>query len=257
MPAQSLKAQPAKSTVALLLTFVAGFVDIVGYLAIYHIFTAHVSGTSVHLGRDLMSRNWAPAAIAASIVAAFVVGSIVGRAIIEAGARLHFRRIASVNILAESGLLMTFIWLATVHPSREPAFICVLLALLALAMGFQTATLTRIGALTVHTTFITGMINKLAQVVSHILFYTYDTLRAADLHQRNHYRRLRTISARQTLFFFSIWLLYVAGAAGGTWLYVKVGLSAMYLPVGLLVLPIITDQFKPLSLQEERDQSER
>jgi hypothetical protein len=40
------------------------------------------------------------------------------------------------------------------------------LATLAAAMGIQTATLTGIGPLTAHTTFVTGMINKLAALES-------------------------------------------------------------------------------------------
>jgi uncharacterized membrane protein YoaK (UPF0700 family) len=53
---QGFPSDVTKAVVALAVTFVAGFVDIVGYLAIYRLFTAHVTGTTVHLGRDLASR---------------------------------------------------------------------------------------------------------------------------------------------------------------------------------------------------------
>jgi hypothetical protein len=39
-----------KAVVALVLTFAAGYVDIVGLLTIYNLFTAHMTGTTVHLG---------------------------------------------------------------------------------------------------------------------------------------------------------------------------------------------------------------
>ena len=42
-----------KLFVALILTFVSGLVDIIGYLGIYHFFTAHLTGTTVQLGRGL------------------------------------------------------------------------------------------------------------------------------------------------------------------------------------------------------------
>lgn len=61
-----------KAIVALLLTFTAGFVDIVGLLTIYQLFTAHMTGTTVHLGEQLIRRNWPAAVVAASIVAAFL-----------------------------------------------------------------------------------------------------------------------------------------------------------------------------------------
>jgi uncharacterized membrane protein YoaK (UPF0700 family) len=254
----ALNTHRTKSAVALLLTFIAGFVDIVGYLAIYHLFTAHVTGTTVHLGRDLMLRNWSTAAMAGCVVAGFLGGSIVGRAVIEAGARLHFRRVASVNIAVEALLLASFIPISRLLAgTTESERVCALLGLLAVAMGLQTATLTRIGALTIHTTFVTGMINKLAQLASHILFHSYDVWRATDSRQREYFRRLRENVVHQALFFFSVWLVYLAGAVLGTGIYLKVGLRTMYVPAVLLALTIITDQFKPLSLQVERDQSER
>jgi uncharacterized membrane protein YoaK (UPF0700 family) len=255
---QGFPSDVTKAVVALAVTFVAGFVDIVGYLAIYHIFTAHVSGTTVHLGRDLASRHWAAAAMAGTVVAGFLLGSIVGRAVIEAGARLRFRRVASINIAAETALLILFVPLSKLLTfSDTPQKECALLGLLALAMGLQTATLTRIGALTIHTTFVTGMINKLAQLLSHVLFYSYDVLRPANPGDRAHYRRLQHASARQASFFFSIWVTYLFGAVLGTLLYFQIGVRSMYIPASLLVLTVITDQFKPLSLQEERDIPER
>jgi uncharacterized membrane protein YoaK (UPF0700 family) len=255
---QGFPADVIKAVVALAVTLVAGFVDIVGYLAIYHIFTAHVTGTTVHLGRDLASRDWAAAAMTGTVVAGFLLGSVVGRAVIEAGARLHFRRVASINIAAETALLVLFVPLSKLLTfSNTAQEECALLALLALAMGLQTATLTRIGALTIHTTFVTGMINKLAQLLSHVLFYTYDVLRAASPADKTHYQHLQHASARQASFFFSIWVTYLVGSVLGTLLYFQIGVRSMYIPAFLLVLTIVTDQFKPLSLQEERDVPER
>src|SRR5689334_2353309 len=100
---------PAKSAVALLLTFAAGFVDVVGYIAVYHLFTAHMTGTTVHLGQKLVAGDYTAAAVAAAIIASFVSASIIGRAIIEFGARRHFRRIASVSFAAEAVLLAAFV----------------------------------------------------------------------------------------------------------------------------------------------------
>jgi len=254
---QSFGEQRAKSAVALLLTFVAGAVDILGYLGIYHIFTAHLTGTTVHLGHDLMQRNWAAATMAGSVVAGFFGGSVAGRAAIEAGARIHFRRVASLNLAAEAVLLAVFVPLSGIPSSSATPRMCWLLAILAVAMGLQTATLTRIGALTIHTTFVTGMMNKLAQLVSHILFHTYDLWQAENSQWRERYRELRHSSAGQAWFVFSIWLLYFVGAIAGTAFYSAIQLNAMYVPAGLLVLTIATDQVKPLSLQEERDQGER
>jgi hypothetical protein len=38
--------------------------------------TAHVTGTTVHLGEQLIRGNWSAATLAGSIVLAFLVGSV-------------------------------------------------------------------------------------------------------------------------------------------------------------------------------------
>jgi uncharacterized membrane protein YoaK (UPF0700 family) len=246
-----------KIVVALLLTFASGLVDIVGYLGVFQFFTAHVTGTTVHLGETLVERNSQEIFSAGAIVGAFVVGSIWGRVIIEAGSRLKVRKIATITLAIEAGLLLGL----TISALRSTAVQSSIaaqpywaLAILAAAMGMQTATLTNIGPLTVHTTFVTGMINKLAQLLSHIAFHAYDarrkTLDAAALRQWREKRK-------QAAFLFTIWMFYVGGAAFGTWSFTLLGLRDLFVAVGLLVIAIITDRFAPLSLKEESEHSER
>lgn len=232
---------------ALLLTFAAGAVDIVGYLTVYRTFTAHMTGDTVHLGHNLLGRNWWSAAVAAAVIGAFLLGSIFGRTLIEVGARHQVRRIASANLLVEAALIATVVELEV--RGLEP--VPVLLMLLAAAMGLQTATLTRVGSLTVHTTFVTGMLNKLAQLLSHAIFLTYDVLRGRPV------RPDRQNVLRRAWFMFSIWLLYLAGAVIGTWLKSFWGVRALLLPAALVLGALALDQVSPLSLEEERDQPER
>lgn len=251
---------PQKRAVALLLTFVAGSVDVIGYLTIQHVFTAHVSGLTAHLGIDLIGHDWSKAAIGASVIAAFLVGSILGRVIIEVAAQARFRRIASVALGIEMMLLLVFAVGGRLHPAGNSASssataMC-LLSALGCAMGLQTATLTRIGSLTVHTTFVTGMINKLAQQCSHFAFESY-ALYQASPDRELHYRALRKNSFSQILFFSGIWILYLTGAVSGTFLDSRIGLSALYLDLVLLACAITADWIQPLAVEEEHDQSER
>ena len=165
-----------KSGVALMLTFSAGMVDIVGYIALYHWFVAHMTGDTVHLGNQLVTGRWSDVEKASTIIGSFILGSILGRAVIEAGARKGQRTIASVTLLAEAALIFTFICIRSFAVSSDAirVSVLVLLALLAAAMGLQTATLTKIGPLTIHTTFVTGMLNKFAEAVSEWFFWLYD-----------------------------------------------------------------------------------
>ena len=238
-----------KAAVALLLTFAAGYVDVVGYLGLYQVFTANMTGNTVHFAINLLHSHWRDAMLAGSMIPIFVAGSIVGRAIIEAGARNRIRRIASLTLSIEA-LLIGFASLAPPHTSAPDIEIgC--LAALAFAMGIQTAALTRIGPLTIHTTFVTGMLNKLAQLVSHSMFLAYDRLRGEK----------RVIDAqlkvrRQALFIFSIWLTYLVGAIVGAMTEADFGLRSLLIPIVLLAIAILADQVSPLSIREEQEQME-
>jgi uncharacterized membrane protein YoaK (UPF0700 family) len=121
--------------------------------------------------------------------------------------------------------------------------------MLAAAMGLQTATLTRVGSLTIHTTFVTGMLNKLAQLLSRGLFLTWD-----HSHGRDTLAERQRIF-RRTQFIASIWLMYFVGAAGGVWMNREWGLRSLLAPVALICLSIVMDQIAPLSLEEEQEEA--
>jgi len=250
-----------KIAVALALTFASGLVDIVGYLGVYHLFTAHVTGTTVHLARSLARENRMEVISAAAVVAAFFLGSVVGRSIIEAGSRSRTRRIASVTLVMEAGMLAATAQIAAAKLGyiHKPVASVIppywFLAVLAAAMGLQTATLTRVGPLTVHTTFVTGMINKLAQLVSHLIFRAYDRLRSRTEAGTSHGSAIRDVQA--SVFLLGIWLFYVGGAVAGSLSYRPWGIRTLFIAAGLLLLAVIVDRVWPLSVEEEREQSER
>jgi len=239
---------------------VAGYVDIVGLATVYQMFTAHMTGTTVHLGEQIIERNWKAAMIAATIVAVFFLGSVAGRMLIEIGARLRFRRIASITLILELLLLLTAGWWGSrVLPgpqraSDETWLICVILGLFAAAMGLQTATLTRIGPLTVHTTFVTGMLNKLAQLVTRWIFLHHDIHHGAP--PEGHARETLSKVRWQSALMIGIWICYLGGAVCGTWAGLRWQLRALFLPCLMLLFAIAADQILPLSLEEEKQQSE-
>ena len=261
MAADTLGKHKHKIAVALVLTFVSGMVDVVGYAGIFHLFTAHVTGATVHLGRAIALGRRTDVIAACTIVAAFFLGDVFGRAIIETGARRRFRNIASVTLGIQAGMI-AFVAAGNLASERSGAarmlgagHVYIYLAILAWAMGMQTATLTGVGPLTVHTTFVTGMVNKLAQLVSRITFRGYDFLRGRrDAPEK---RTEQSAERKQATFIFFIWIFYVLGAVGGTASYVKWGFRALFVAIAGLVAGIATDLVKPLSVEEEREQSER
>ena len=244
----------AKSTVALMLTFAAGMVDIVGYIAVYHWFVAHMTGDTVHFGNQLATEKWTEVAKAGTVIASFVLGSILGRAVIEAGARKQQRSIASITLLAEAALIFAFMCVRSLMASNAIplATVLVLLALLAGAMGLQTATLTKIGPLTIHTTFVTGMLNKFAEAMSEWFFALYDQKkkglgwRASSQHS----------AFRNARFMAMIWFSYMFGSIAGTWMYSRWSVWVLYLPIAILIASALIDQLCPLTLEEEKEQTQ-
>ena len=96
-----LGSRRAKAAMALLLTLAAGCVDIVGFQTLYHIFTAHMTGATVHLSASAVEAHWADAWYGLAVIAAFIAGSVVGRGVIEYGARRRVRSIASATLLTQ------------------------------------------------------------------------------------------------------------------------------------------------------------
>lgn len=219
-----------------------------------------MTGTTVHLAEQIIEHNWKAAMIAATIVAAFFLGSVVGRMLIEIGARLAFRRIASISLLLELLLLAAAGWWGSrVLPGPQIAsdqtwLICVILTLFAGAMGIQTATLTRIGPLTVHTTFVTGMLNKLAQLVTRWIFLEHDIDHGAKT--QGNLRATLSKVRWQSALMLGIWFCYLSGAFCGTWAGLRWHLKALFLPCLMVLLAIAADQILPLSLEEEKQQTE-
>jgi len=247
-----------KSVVALVLTFAAGYVDIVGYLSIYATFTAHMTGATVHLGNSLFNRSWRDALFSFLVIAAFVLGSLTGRTVIEIGARRKIRAIASWTLGLEAVLLALVAAPLLQGGNIDPGarFPKLALAMLAGAMGLQTATITRVGGLTIHTTFVTGMLNKLSQLLSHILFETYDIAAGTAAAKRERLSH-RAKKLGEGAFIFSIWCLYLVGAVAGTGAQSKWQLRALYAPAAIVCLAIVADQLRPLAVEEEKDVPER
>lgn len=228
-----------KAAVALALAFAAGCVDIIGYLSFGHQFTAHMTGATVHLGQRLLDARWNEAAFAGGVIATFFLGSITGRTIIEIGSRRRIRNVAIATLILEAALISAVAFWGTSN---------VQIVLLAAAMGVQTATLTRIGSLTVHTTFVTGMLNKLAQLVAHAGFLAYDGFRGST-----EAKIARGPVLQEGRFIFGVWACYLIGAIAGTGTRSRWGVHALLVPLAVVCMVAASDLVKPLSIEEERD----
>ena len=248
-----------KVGIALSLTGIGGFVDAVGYIALFQIFTANMSGNSVHVGMYLGQFEFSQLMRPVCAIAAYVTGIILTRITIQVAARREIKRIASCTLAAEALLLLLFaratpaMHLGQIVDLQSPTYFS-LVAWLAFAMGVQTATLTHIGPFTVYTTFVTGTLTKFAESFTRALFWSYDLFRG----QGRVYDIVRLApkqqDVRQTVLLASTWICYVAGAATGTIIKQRWELRALYLPVSVLIVFILIDQIRPIDIEEERHQ---
>ena len=248
-----------KVAVALSLTVVGGFVDAVGYIALFEVFTSNMSGNSVHVGMYLGQRNWMELLRPLCAIMSYVVGMAVTRIAVGIAGRVGLRRIASFTFAAEAVLLALFahatprMHLGQIVDQQSAAYFS-LVALLAFAMGVQTATLTHIGPLTVYTTFVTGTLTKLTESFTRVLFWLYDQRRMMGP-SRVSARVWHQPDVQEAAMLASTWMCYVVGAAMGTVLKMKWELRALYVPVVLLIGFVVLDLARPIDVEEERHQT--
>lgn len=249
-----------KLATALCLTCVGGYVDAVGYVALFEVFTANMSGNSVHLGIYLARQDWPNLLRPLCAILSYIVGMTLTRIAVQIGARRGVKRIASLTLAVEAVLLVLFaratpaMHLGQLVDLHSPAYFT-LVALLAFAMGVQTATLTHIGALTLYTTFVTGTLTKLTESFTRVLFWSYDQLQ--QLGRMSDVVRLaaKHRDVREGAMLASTWSCYVVGATLGIAFKQRWELRSLYLPVAVLVIVIVVDQLRPIDVEEEHHQT--
>jgi uncharacterized membrane protein YoaK (UPF0700 family) len=168
------KLDMAKLIVAILLTFVAGYVDAIGWLSLDRVYAAQMSGNVVLLAVHLATGEGGHAALQATMIVTFFLGLVLSGSVIEIGMRLRIRRILAAALLIEFVLLGIFAvagstaWahLKSNSADVEPDLPVYLLgAVIALAMGAQNTSLRMAGILTVYTTHVTGTITNLSEEI--------------------------------------------------------------------------------------------
>ena len=254
-----------KAWLAIGLTWTAGFVDIVGYTVLDRILNANMSGNTVEMAYHLLRHQNAQALARAWAVLVFVTGLIVCACIHEACLRHGILSSAAVTLGLEALLLAGFIIGGENYVGRagslsnlSPAAFYLLLALGCAAMGLQNATLTRVGALSVRTTHVTGTLAQFAESASRYLFWLYDKTRGAAKYR---YREAFRLSFHHEDFkdagiTAALWLGFLVGGICGVWLLRHWDLNALFVPVVLLVVFVAADLRHPITAASRRFHSE-
>lgn len=228
--------------IAVLLAWIGGFVDAVGYLALTQVFVAHMSGNTVALASHFGAGEWSEISRRALALPMFVLGVFCGTLIARALRKKGLRRSFIPIFALEAALLGLFTGLTaecTVPLPISPKLYA-FVALLALAMGLQNATLRHARELAVRTTFITGMLVSMAEKSAAYVTRLRAPRTAAQAARRRHEGKL-------ALKYGSLWCGMLAGAVCGAWLLTLWGTLALLLPITALALIILRDFLRPLS----------
>lgn len=241
---------------ALTITWVAGFVDAVGYLVLAHIYTANMSGNTVSVGLHAALLDWSEVARDGWPVLMFVAGLVFCALIHESGKRSGILATSCITFGLEAALLTVFIPLSLAHlhagqvkpPSTSLFYLIV--ALPALAMGLQNATISHVGALSLRTTHVTGSLTTLAEALAVYMFWLHDRTRGRFLRRIGVALRLspRQKSAQALALMTGSWIAFVAGAACGAFLNAKWQTACLLPPIGLLFVLALMDLFRPVAV---------
>ena len=140
------------------LTWAAGTVDAIGYLALGRVFTANMTGNTVLLGLHLAQEQGAAALRALMALLGFGVGLVVGAAVVERSrSRDPWPRAVTAALALEAAILAAFaVWSFFAWRAREAYEAQALIALSAIAMGIQSAAVRRLNVPGIATTYVTG-----------------------------------------------------------------------------------------------------
>ena len=241
-----------QAPLALLLALVGGYVDAVGYLLLFQLFTAHMSGNSIAMTVHAGEGDWAAALHRAFPIPVFVAGVVAGAALSEALHRRGVRPVLAAPFGLQALLLALFILCgAAVYRDGalrpdDPWVFYLLAALPALAMGLQNAALRHVGGLGVRTTYITGMLTNFAEEAVQYAYWLRDEAGAGGL------RAALGQSARQQTFrgmvlYLGVWAAYVAGGVTGAFAELQWRLPALWAPAIVLVGVAVADLIRPLA----------
>lgn len=144
---------------------VGGAVDAAGFLFLFGLFTAHISGNTTGFGVAVGTAEWQEAAKRIFMIPVFVASTAVAVAVSEAMLRRdasHAGRARALwgLLVAEAALVLVFTVSAGTIGTRadfavDSAAFFFIGTVAAMAMGVQNAALRRVSGLAVHTTFST------------------------------------------------------------------------------------------------------
>lgn len=212
--------------IASLLSFVAGIVNVAGFLAVQKL-TTNVTGHFAFFVDELFKLDFWNGFVYFLYIFFFFLGSFVSSYLIELISQKTERYIYVFPISIEILILFT-IGIFGSNLMLENSNIIAFSLLF--AMGLQNALVTKISNATVRTTHLTGLFTDLGIELSQLFFYKKPEMKA---------KLYSSIKLRMTIISF----FFVGGIIGGIF-YTKMELKALLIAGTTLILGLIYDNLK-------------
>ena len=204
--------------IAMVLSFVAGIVNVAGFLSIKHL-TTNVTGHFALFINDVANLEFWKGTIYFIYILSFLFGSFLSGFLIEKFRDKGKLNIFVIPIIIESLILIFVAIVSTIMGIQHPDLIA---CLLLLAMGMQNSYVTKISNAVVRTTHLTGLFTDLGIELSHLLF-------------PKSYPDRAKLTATMKLRSYIILFFFFGGIVGG-FLYSKLDLKLNTLIFGAVIL---------------------
>ncbi|MEO8795414.1 MAG: YoaK family protein [Daejeonella sp.] len=212
--------------IASLLSFVAGVVNVAGFLSIQRL-TTNVTGHFAYFVDEVFKLHFTESFIYFFYIFFFFLGSFVSSLLVEIISRNNERFVFVIPVVIESFILFTIAFFGHALILNNPSLIAYSLLF---AMGLQNSLVTRISDAIVRTTHLTGLFTDLGIELSQLFFY-----RA----KKQQEKLMSTIKLRLRIIVY----FFTGGIVGGI-LYAYFNLSVLMLPAAMLIIGLFYDSAK-------------
>ena len=212
--------------IASLLSFIAGIVNVAGFLAVQKL-TTNVTGHFAFFVDEIFKLNFWEGLIYFIYIFFFFLGSFVSNSIIEIVSRKNRKFIYNIPIFIESIILFSVAIFGQFLITENPNLLAFLLLF---AMGMQNSLVTTISNSAVRTTHLTGLFTDLGIEISQLFFYKLPTEKE---------KLVASIKLRLTI----ISSFFLGGLLGGVF-YSSIQLYILAFAAAILLIGILYDSIK-------------
>lgn len=219
------RTEPANRALGIVLAFVAGAANTIGFLRFHH-YTSHLTGVLSTVAGDVSTGLWPAALAGAGLLVVFLAGAATTAILVNWGKRHQRHSVYGLPPLLEALLLLAVAGLCAESGAAawRPATAA---GLLTFVMGLQNALITKVANAVIRTTHVTGIVTDLGIELGKLMY----------VHRTEHPDPALRVRARRDriLLLGSLLAAFFAGGVGGGLGYRSAGALALA-PLAVLLM---------------------